>query len=426
MTNLSRRKAVVHGGQGLIAATALVLPACSQQKSVTEQRDRPWYQEDIKTWLPPYEVSPRNDAAKNRSGIQAAIDDSAKPDHARRVLLPAGEIRIDRAIVVRMGTHLIGAGTADHWHQGTELILVEGAETNGIQSEHWEKRDNWWHWGMISDLSIKGEDARGHGTAGIAIQSMGETSVVERVLVHGFDYGFWMRSTGRSGGGNPHAPLTLRHNSVFGSGIAGLYIEGGGIGLIDGLSGDRNNIFVKLKKAGLITLQHLKMESLHDPCILIENCWRPVTVIGAKSNTTSAGDLADVIKIVGRKHVPHITVIGQNLFHYENLINDTVRGFVYRNEAGVAGGQPQAPLFFAGTDRHQPGISVVGPGASVTLGGASGRGNSSSPGITAVDGDPNGRLEAHAGTLALDVNGGAWIKLGSGRGKSEWKRVATV
>lgn len=90
----------------------------------------------IRTWLPPYNVSPSAAPADNVAGINLAILHASQSSGAQgvQVRLPRGLCNINAPIIMRSGVHLVGAQFGPSQYN---LLLASGSNCNGIQNANW-------------------------------------------------------------------------------------------------------------------------------------------------------------------------------------------------------------------------------------------------------------------------------------------------
>ena len=158
----------------------------------------------------------------------------------------------------------VGSGFANDIIATTSVGTGTGA---GVQ---------WWHWGSIENLNVDGTNQ----TAGecVHVENMGETSKVRDLLVKNC-FGNNIEFAGAAATQSDIGNLTQQPSREWQRGA--LY-QSGGLGKINGLSGDCNAgslVSVQENAAGTLVIEGLKSEaesticsngSAHDPVVLLD------------------------------------------------------------------------------------------------------------------------------------------------------------
>lgn len=281
----------------------------------------------IKAWEYPFSFgAPGNSALRNSEGFNVAM--RAAYLHSMAVELPEGRIETAGGLLVMNGTQVRGAGTKHSY--GTHLLLASGSNTDllicgetGFDAPGIAKM---WHGGLVEDIRLDANKAGNTVGSALVVNRFGETSELRRVFCeNAADYNFNVRGS--------NAPGRMTNCSGMSANKALLRVEGGGLGvfLVDGLSGDCNNTFIRLEGQTTLVVLSPKVEGPYEWVFDIPNVLSSVTVVGGYCNRWAASNAVNSLFRIraGGNAVnrPEINAFGMMQSRFRYSIVDEFSGY---------------------------------------------------------------------------------------------------
>lgn len=286
----------------------------------------------INAWQEPFNVRPESSADQNVVGLNAALGFKWENDPVNDpqkmfgniVQLARGDHNINDTILMPRSVHLRGVGNADGWG-GTKLQMQQhplSTPYNGLETDQFTFNDGQWdHNTQISNLKIGTTwNQLGAGTACFGVANAGEGFDLTYVYAAGsdvMDYGFNISS----GGGAPHATMSMYRCSVFKTAVAGVKLTGNtGYILIDGLSGDHQGIFIWDADGGTkLFCTGLRPEGRNEPLILLSGEQLAPKVFRSSFVNSYQSNEQDALIVCTDSRVPPIIWQGK-FYKYNHLI----------------------------------------------------------------------------------------------------------
>lgn len=337
----------------------------------------------IATWLAPYLVSSAAPPSDNRAALNQAILDAVAQKRPPVVLLPAGRIPVDGPIILRRGIRIYGASAAD-LPIGSELFLVDGANSVIVQSEDWPTGERSWECAELAYLRVNGNRAGNpDGGSGIAIRSMGKAAEIRHVVV---------RNCARYGVefSGSHAPACLRNCTVEDNGAGGVRLGGDGVMLVQALTGRGEGPLIVVEGGGAPSIVLVAASATgHQPVVLVSEGDPRLTIIGGGAVAPAGG--GDVVRV--EKGAAQVQIVGLHHVGFERLVSDG------RQDRGLAavGGSSGLALYNAAIRSADDSGAALGFGAA--------KGNGREPLILAGAGSPPAELDLPNGSLYLRSDG---------------------
>jgi hypothetical protein len=338
----------------------------------------------ILTWMAPYRVTPEGDPKANLAAINQAILEATGKSRPSMVMLPRGRIPVDGPVILRRGVRVHGASAGD-LPAGTELFLVDGANTNLVQNDEWPSGDQFWQWGEIANLRLNGNSpGNPEGGSGVAVRQMGEAAEIRNVVAKNCTR-FGFEFSGR------HAPLMVRSCAAHGNLKGGVRLAAEGAMVLTGISGEGNGTFLVIDGGGApsITIIGLSAQG-HDVLIRLKEGSGQLSILGGCVVAQDGG--MEVIRISGG--APRVYCLGLRHTGYPRLLRDEVTGFQLPSD-----GEASGVVFYNAEVR-----AAGGPGAGWRLN-TGGQTGAAEPRIASGAGAPADELALPNGSLYLRTDG---------------------